>query len=278
MKQGVIRVTGIQCHSFTDRDLNVSQAKMYISNNAKNSDLIVFPELYSSGYIMEEEYIVNAAEPAEGRFIQQIRECAKENNTAVIMPFLEWDSGQIYNSVAVISPSGDIIGIKRKSVNWKSELGFIQESPVLESFEVYEVGGFNIGVLLCYEASFPELSRVLANRGADIIVVMAFWGEWALSHWQIQLSARAIDNNVYVVGVNGLMDDITCGNSIIISPNGNVMDLASKAAEAVSATLCKKELEAARKTVPYYADYIEYISNIQGKLFGYEGEDIGEIV
>ncbi|KDR95756.1 Carbon-nitrogen hydrolase [Peptoclostridium litorale DSM 5388] len=278
MKQGVIRVAGIQCHSLTDRDLNASQARMYISNNAKNSDLIVFPELYSSGYIMEEDYLAKAAEPVQGEFIQQIRECAKENDTAVIMPFLEWDMGQLYNSVAVIDSSGDIVGIKRKSINWKSELGFIQEAPVLDNFEVYEVGGFKIGLLLCYEASFPELSRALANKGADIIVVMAFWGEWALTHWQTQLSARAIDNNVYVVGVNGLMDDITCGNSMIISPNGNVMDVALKVAGTVNATLCKKELEAARKTVPYYSDYMEYISKIQGRLLGYEGDDIGEIV
>lgn len=259
VKEKVLNVGGVQCPSLKDKEKNLKYALRKIEENRNKADLLVFPELYSTGYYMEKDYLRNNAESISGNFIESIRNCAKDNNMSILMPFLEKFQNKLFNSVAIIDNKGNLKGIKRKSINWKTELGFIEEGNLSRNFQIFEVDGLKLGVLICYEASFPELSRVLAKKGAELIVVTAFWGKWALNHWEIQLKARALDNNIFLLGVNGLQEDKTCGNSMLISPNGDIKKRLDFKEGVLIDQINIKDVYLTRREIPYYYDYEKYI-------------------
>jgi len=196
-----LRIGAVQSNHIMNVSENLNRAKQIINDISDKCDVIVFPELYSTGYYMNEQYLNNSAENVDDHFISEIKIIAKLNDVFIFMPFLERKKDRIYNSVAIISNKGKVLGVKRKSINWKPENGIINEGVLNENLEIYEINDFKIGVLICYEASFPENARALALKNCDIIVIPSFWSDSALNHWIIQLCARALDNNVYVLGV-----------------------------------------------------------------------------
>jgi len=237
---------------------NLIKAKKIIEEHANSSDLIVFPELYSVGYYMDKKYLNETAEPINGNFIEKIKLLALKNGVFIAMPFLEKCKGTLYNSVAIINKSGKVIGVKRKAINWKTELGYISEGELSKELEIYEIDGLKLGVLICYEASLPETSRILAEKGCDFIIVPSFWSNDALSHWDIQLRARAVDNNIYIIGVNGLLESRSCGKTIIISPNGDIIDALEKEEGVLKGLIEKEEVIKIRNKTHYFDDYNNY--------------------
>ncbi len=261
MRQIIKKIAGVQCTSFKDKEKNLQKSITIIKDcGQKKVDLIVFPELYSSGYHMGQDYLLCNAESMNGNFINSIKKCAKENHVAVLMPFLEKRENNIYNSVAVVDNEGSLKGIKRKAINWKTELNFIVEANLEENLDVFEVNGVKIGILICYEASFPELSRILADKCAELIIVTAFWGKWALNHWETQLKARALDNNLFLLGVNGLQNRKTCGNTMVISPKGDIINKLNLEEGVLIQEINMDDIYSIRQKIPYYQDYQKYIA------------------
>lgn len=257
--KNILNIVAIQNNYNKNISSNINTASMLIGKYGKEVDVILFPELFSTGYFMDKEYLEKNAVSKEGDFLKIIRNCAFEHNVNIVMPFLERDGEKIYNSVAIINRMGLLEGIKRKAINWKSELGYILEADIKDNLEVYDVDGFKIGVLICYEASFPELARVLANKGCEAILVPAYWNRNALHHWDVQLRARALDNNVYVIGVNGLIEDRSCGHTMMVAPDGIIVNSLGFEEGILLTKLDRNHFKEMRKKVPYFTDYEDYI-------------------
>ncbi|MDM8533250.1 carbon-nitrogen hydrolase family protein [Clostridiaceae bacterium HSG29] len=256
-----LRFGAVQSNHIMNVSENLNRAKQIVNDISDKCDVIVFPELYSTGYFMNEQYLNSNAETIDGHFISEIKKNAKINDVFIFMPFLERKKDILYNSVAIISNNGEVIGVKRKSINWKPENGIINEGVLNENLEVYQINDFKIGVLICYEASFPENARELALKKCDAILIPSFWSDSALNHWVIQLCARALDNNVYVLGVNGLLDNSSCGNTMGILPDGNIDVSLEKNEGILYFNINSEKLHEIQRKIPYFTDYLEYFES-----------------
>lgn len=152
----------------------VKQAKEY------DAQLISFPELYLTGYALNPELVRQLAEEVNGPSIRKVSKIARDSNMAIIFPYPERDSSSgeahYYDSIAFINSDGSLLQNYRKTHlfghaekdNFSSGYTEIGNEDL---FSVVKVADFPIGILNCYEAEFPELSRILALKGAKLIVI-----------------------------------------------------------------------------------------------------------
>ena len=99
-------------------------------------------------------------------------------------------------------------------------------------YPIFETEQAKIGVLICYEMEFPEPSRLLALEGVELIICPSVWSVSASRRWDIQLPARALDNTVFILGVNTVGNN-SCGKSKLVGPMGDILAEASDAREEV---------------------------------------------
>lgn len=127
--------------------------------------------------------------------------------------------------------------------------------PGEKEYTVYVTSVGRVGVLICYDAEFPEPARILALKNAEIIAVPSVWSTKAERRWDIQLPARALDNQVYVLGVNASGKNL-CGKSKLISPFGKITGEAPRSEEHILyGKINKEEIKQAREEIPYLKDY-----------------------
>lgn len=221
---------------------------------AEEVDLIVFPELWTTGYYLSKEAFERWAEPQHGPTIQSMQEEAARANAAIVCPYVEQGhDGQMYISVAVIDCDGEVMGNVRKSLLWGREQQIFARGEL--EYPIFDIKVGKIGVLICYEMEFPETSRLLALNGAEMIVCPSVWSLSAAHRWDIQLPARSLDNTVYVLGVNAVGNN-ACGKSKLVSPLGDILAEASDRKEELLIRMIDKEaLSWAREEVPYLEDY-----------------------
>ncbi len=193
------------------------------------SNLIVFPEMSDTGYDME--VVRKHAEPWEQwpgeSFVKELCHLASLHNIAIICGLAEAFNYKIYSSIATIDRRGLLWHTYRKT----HLFSLAGEDKVLtpgDKFIVVPVDcgigkPVNVGLMICYDIRFPEMSRKLVDAGADVLVVVAAFPYPRHRHWECLTRCRAIENQVYVVAVNrtGQDGDLEfCGNSRVIDPNG----------------------------------------------------------
>ena len=138
------------------------------------ADIVVLPELVTSGYVFEssDEAAAVAITPGHAVFADWAAEAAR-GSAVVVGGFCEQgDDGRLYNSAAVVDGSG-VLGVYRKTHLWDREKLFFQ--PGAEPPRVFDTPAGRIGVLVCYDLEFPELTRLLALAGAELIAVPTNW-------------------------------------------------------------------------------------------------------
>ncbi len=187
--------------------------------SSKQANYVLFPELYTTGYFLGER-VFDLAETLEGETITRIREQAKRLNTGAIIGFPEREGDNIFNSAAFISRQGEILGTYRKCHLFDHEKRYFsagEQVPVIEAPE----GKF--GIMITYDMEFPEQARVLAIKGAQVILILSSNMIPYQPYQHIYLRARAIENHVFVATTNkvGLENDtLFFGESEIIHPTG----------------------------------------------------------
>ncbi len=228
---------------------------------AENADIICFPEAFSAGRSIEQtsSYIKKLIDEKENI----LRDIGRLTNTCVILPLVERaDDGKLFNTSFVINNS-EVVGAYRK----------IHVFPWGEFFFdcgddhfVFEHEKCKVGLMICYDAAFPETSRILALRGAELIVVSASWPEKAAYLWDKRLIARALDNQVFVAGVNRcgyVEEEYFMGQSLVVDPRGEILGRCGNAEQILVVDIdldqIKKERE--REPVWYTFDKTLYQGN-----------------
>jgi omega-amidase len=214
---------------------------------------VVFPEMLDTGY--EFRAIRKSAAPWSGAPFQTAVQAAKESGIYLFCGLSERDNGRIYNSLAVISPEGELIGKYRKTHLFTKD--DIREDQIFapgDSVTIVKIGNVRIGLLICYDLRFPELARTLALDGADIIVLVAAWPESRILHFTALARARAIENQCYVIAANRVGKDghvAFGGSSCIIDPLGQQLAQGSSdKEEMISAEIQLEFLRQTRRTMP----------------------------
>lgn len=250
----MVKIAAIQMQSKPNLgEENTTKAISMITEAAsKGAKLIVLPELWISGYYLSREEFDVFGEKPLGKTISLFQKIAKELNVVLVVPFVEEEGENIYIASAVIENNGELLTSYRKSFLWGREKNVF--TPGERNYNVIATSVGNIGVLICADIEFPEPSRILALQGTQLIICPSVWSIPAESRWDIQLPARALDNTVYVLGVNTVHEG-SCGKSKLVAPNGKVLVESPKDEEHI--LLYDMDLSLIEKTrfdVPYLDD------------------------
>ena len=217
----------------------------------QNASLVCFPELNVTGYSTRAG-IERSAEQVPGPISRRLQEMALEFQIVVLAGIAEKDdSGRIFASHLIVGPE-KLCGIYRKIHIAPPEIGIFNAG---NSISVFEAAGVILGIQLCYDVHFPELSTRMAVDGADIIFMPHASPRGTppekLTSWLRHLTARAFDNSVFIVACNQNGDNQKGlhfpGVAVVIDPFGKVIDQNIGGKDAVLiADLKAKTLEAVR--------------------------------
>lgn len=186
-------------------------------------DLIVFPELVTSGYELGLRF-TELAQRVPGPTVNLISQRANEFGVYVAFGMVtkERVESVLYNSAILVGPDGELLDVYNKShLRGEERMAFREgyKLPVIET----EVG--SIGLMIGYDLAFPEVARSLVLDGADVLCVLANWEAAAIDEWKTYLRARAYENSVFVVGANRIGEDVTLtfgGESMVVGPRGQI--------------------------------------------------------
>lgn len=211
-----------------DVEANIEKGITWLERavNESQAELVVFPETVTTGYEtgLDAGELWDMVDEAPGRITKAIQEKAKELGVHVVWPSYRRAGarGQVYNSAILIGPDGEIVGIYDKThpAPWERIDGG-GWALVGDRADVFKTSLGDIGMIICYDGDFPELSRLLAVKGAEIIIrVSALQRSYDI--WYITNAARAYDNHVYLVACNLIGPDAGgnygFGHSMIVNP------------------------------------------------------------
>lgn len=268
-----IKIAAIQMSTVADKMENVRTVKTYLEKiKDENPDFVILPEMFCCPYQTENFPIY--AEKEGGPVWQQLSGYAKQYGIYLIggsMPEKDAE-GNVYNTSYIFDREGKQIGKHRKvhlfDIDVKGGQTF-KESDTLtagDSDTVFDTEFGKIGVMLCFDIRFPELSRMMVNDGAKVIFVpAAFNMTTGPAHWELSFRTRALDNQIYMVGCAPARDVsagyISWGHSIVTDPWGRVIDMLDEKKGILLAELDMDYEEQVREELPLLrADERIYIS------------------
>lgn len=232
-------------------DANLTEAERIIGDLTDRADVVVFPELFTTGYRREGMDHASLAELIpDGPSMRRIAGAAARAGVAVVGTVLESDGGLVYDTAVVVGADGRIGGRYRKSHLYPAERAFFASG---DSLEVVELGGWRIGLAICFEHAFPEIFAELALDGAELIAIpsaVPVGYEYLLD---LRTRARAQDNQVFVAAANLVgFDGVTewCGTSMIVGPRGDVLAAAGRDSAVIVAELDAARVDAERRQEP----------------------------
>lgn len=230
-----MKVAAIQMPTVKDKIQNIRTAGTYIEKiKAENPDFVILPEMFCCPYQTENFPVY--AEKEGGPSWQAMSDYARKYHIYLIagsMPEAD-DVGKVYNTSYIFDRDGKQIGKHRKAhlfdINVKNGQHF-KESDTLTSGDhatVFATEFGKMGVMICYDIRFPEFARTMVLDGARMIFVpAAFNMTTGPAHWELTFRARALDNQIYMLGCAPARDTqagyISWGHSIVTDPWGKVM-------------------------------------------------------
>jgi predicted amidohydrolase len=268
-----LRVAAVQLNSGADRDVNLETAERLVRGAARDgAELIVLPEKWTA--IGGDEALRAAAEPLDGRAITWARAIARELSVELVAgSVLEQLTGddKLANTSVHIDAAGEIRASYRKLHMFDVEVGgrtYRESELELPGEEIVlshtgdggERGeGASLGLTICYDLRFPELYRILAVRGAQLIAVpAAFTLATTRDHWEVLLRARAIENQLYVIAANQFgahpANQHSGGRSMVVDPWGVVLAQAPDGEGYIVAEADLERQRAIRASLPSLAN------------------------
>ena len=221
----------------------------------KGARIICYPELFLSPWFpkAEDRSFFTLAQDAASETLRRFHKISEDAKSVLIVPFFESSEGKYYNSAAVID-CGRELGVYRKvhlpDLPHYRERFYFSEGNT--GFPVFDTSQGKIGVQICWDNLFPEGSRILALKGAEIIFAPTAAALDTQSLWERAISANAFANNIFVFRVNrvGREDHLSFyGRSLCINPWGEtVSEIAGSKEAIVLADIDRKEIDAAAET------------------------------
>jgi omega-amidase len=203
-------------------EANVAAFDALIRSITGTVDLIVLPEMFTTGFSMRPEYFATASYSAG---LPAMQAWAKSTGAAIAASMMTPENGKFYNRMHWVYPDGSMkIYDKRHLFSIGTEN---EHYTAGQTAEVIEWKNWRFLPCICYDLRFPVWLRRTTQRDYDVLLVVANWPERRAAHWNALLVARAIENQVYVVAVNRTGTDANginhSGHSVVINPKGEVM-------------------------------------------------------
>lgn len=232
---------------------------------ARNADLLVLPE-YAMAYPQKGQPFPSA-QALNGPFVIGLRTLAKRHRMYILCGILEYsDDSKPYNTVVLLDRYGEIVCIHRKNHMYDTMKYRESEHFLLgnDLFQTVDTDFGRLGVMICYEVRFPELARIQVLDGAQLLIVCAAFvtGPSKALQWHTLLSARAIENGVFVCGCNHVKPKVFLGESCAYAPDG---ELLAKMAMQEGVQIVPCNLDA----IPIYREKNPAILQRRAELYGF---------
>lgn len=251
-----------QMNIVDDKNLNISKAVDMIKTSSKNmADLVILPEMFNCPYD-NSKFKEYAEERDDSKTLKAISKAAGNCAVYVVAGSIpESDADKLYNTSFIFNRNGDIIGFHRKmhlfDIDIPEKIVFM-ESETLSSgkhITVVDTEFCKVGVAICYDMRFPELLRLMALKGAELIVVPgAFNMTTGPAHWETLIRTRAMDNQVYMATASPARDYnasyVAYGNSMVVDPWGDVLIRAEENEEIIYAHIDLSRVKEVREELP----------------------------
>ncbi len=232
-----MKIAGVQMDvSLGQIDANLEKmAVMLRQTSAAGAHLTVFPECAATGYCFESlSEARSVAQPIPGPITQAMTRACKAAGSYAVFGTLEVEADDVFNAAVLTGPEG-VLGVYRKI--HLPYLGVdMFTTPGNRPFAVQSAGDLQVGMNICYDASFPEAARSLALLGADLIVLPTNWPPGSECTASCCINARALENGVYYLAVNRVGTERGfrfIGQSRVCDPWGNTIASAQGTGEEV---------------------------------------------
>jgi predicted amidohydrolase len=260
MNQPLIITTIQTALHWENKTLNLEMLENKISNIKEKTEIVVLPEMFTTGFSMRPE---NLAETMEGDTVQWMKRISAEKKVILTGSVIIKENGSYYNRLIWMLPNGKY-GIYDK----RHRFAYAGEDKQFNSGTkrlIASVKGWKINLLICYDLRFPVWARQQSLTGEleyDVLIYVANWPDRRVHAWKTLLQARAIENQCYVVGVNRVGDDGNnihySGESMIVDPMGEVLYTKKEEEDIFTVTLDKDYLSSVREKFPFWKDVVRF--------------------
>ncbi len=251
-----LTVTLIQTNIFwEDKPSNLAMLEKKIMSIPKRTELVVLPEMFSTGFSMQPEKL---AEDMDGPTVNWMKKIARTNKIILTGSLIISENGHYFNRLLWVLPDGTL-GYYDKRHRF-AFAGEDKEYTPGHKRLIAQVKGWKINLLVCYDLRFPVWARQQSAEAPeyDILLYVANWPERRSHAWKTLLTARAIENQCYVIGVNRVGNDGNqisySGDSLVIDALGNTLYHKAVEEDLVTIVLKKEPLQEIREKFPFWRD------------------------
>jgi omega-amidase len=246
-----LKITIIQPNIiWEDIKSNLAKYSDIIYDGIESTDLIVFPEMFTTGFSMNPEIL---KEKMNGNTVLWMKKLAEEKNASVLGSLIIEENGKIFNRAIWVFPDGKTEFYDKKHLFAMGQEHLHYSAGTEKT--IVEFRGWKFCPLICYDLRFPIWGRNAENY--DVLIYMANWPSPRHHHWKVLLAARAVENQSYCIGVNRTGFDGTglkyVGDSCMISPKG-FAEFMGEYEAAQTFEISYSELLDYRKNFPFLAD------------------------
>ena len=252
------KIAVVQMRADIDKKTNLKKILSYIRQAAhKSAVLCTFPEFmmcYTPSSQPAKE-LANIAEKIDGEFVTSISEAAKQNSIQVVGTLYEKSPkpNRVYDTSFLVDKNGKVISTYRK-IHLYDALGFKESVKLYPGYSITKPVKTSIGkmgMMICYDLRFPEMSRILASSGSQVLVVPSAWvrGKMKEEHWLTINKTRAIENGCYVISPDQV-GNIYCGRSLVVDPYGKILLDMKKRAGIGIVDISLDEVKQVRQRLP----------------------------
>jgi len=245
-----------------DKAANLQMLEQKISGIGEPTNIVVLPEMFSTGFSMKPELL---AEKMDGETVQWMKKIAAEKKIILTGSIMIEEDGYYYNRLIWMLPNGQ---------NWHYDkrhlFAYGEEDKHYTAGHkrmIAQVNGWKINLQVCYDLRFPvwarqQVSSSLEHKGGeaeyDILLYVANWPDRRSHAWKTLLTARAIENQCYAVGVNRVGNDgnniYHSGNSLVADPLGELLYIKEHEEDVFTIALSKEHLNETRNKFPFGKD------------------------
>ncbi|MGI6737612.1 MAG: carbon-nitrogen hydrolase family protein [Anaerovoracaceae bacterium] len=244
-----------------DKQINRQRAERSVTGAADaGARIVALPEMWNCPY--DNAFFRPYGEPADGETVQFMSELAKRHRIYLVGGSIpELADGNVYNTSFIFNPQGEVIGRHRKAhmfdIDVENGIRFMESETLTPGDEVTVVDTefCRIGVAICFDVRFPELTRRMALDGARLVILpAAFNMTTGPAHWELSMRARALDNQLYFAACGPARNEnasyVAWGHSMVCDPWGRVISETEEKEDIVFAEIDTEFVDSVRRQLP----------------------------
>lgn len=253
--RSVVRICSAQLASvWEEPEKTLEKAGTVIRHAAASgADLICFPEQFATGW---DPHPTKNIQDLSGSIVSALRTCAKEHGIGILGSFRKAGNPLPENTAVAIGSDGRILSTYSKIHLFSHGHEDEGNSPGTE-LGIFTLDSLTCGIAICYDLRFPDLFRLYARKGVQAVFVPAAWPQIRIRHWELFIPARALENQMYIVGVNTTGRtpiEQYSGSSMTADPHGSIISRARDAEQLLFTDLDAAVVSSARSQLPVEKD------------------------